>query len=82
MSQIESYKVENERLSRYEQLYNDARYQNDVLQRQVDAWKEKDRRTKEREEAACNKRAKDRAKLKEQLKTYEKLLDTRELSEK
>jgi len=76
MSQVRTYKTENAGLEKFQQLYNETKSKNDFLGQQIAAWEEKEKRLKQRNEEVCRKRAKDRARLKEQLRTYETLLDT------
>lgn len=76
ISQVRTYKTENAGLEKFQQLYNETKSKNDFLGQQIAAWEEKEKRLKLRNEETCRKRAKDRARLKEQLRTYETLLDT------
>ena len=51
-------------------------HNNEILQQQILAFQEKEKKWKENELKSADRRKKDREKLREQLKTYESLLDS------
>ena len=75
-SQVKRYQSENLGLEKFQQLYTEIKRKNELCEQQIEVWKEKERKENEIKMTVNKKRALDRAKLKEQLRVYEQLLDT------